>query len=310
MINYEHLIYFVEAVKCQSFSRAAKNLNINPATFTVAVNALEREIGGKLLFRTSSGVFPTDTGRQLYSDAMEIIHTQKTWHNPDILKMPQFVDVQIGVITSVYNSIMPEVSFRAANAGQAINLIVKEQKLSELDAGLLSHQYRLAIRSSQPSDRDRIDLIARNLNLNLIQLGRHRHMVFFHPDNPLNVQSAITQDMLRAAKTCCTENSFYEHFVSRLYPEDVLFFKNQSVLLDFLSKSKEYVAVLNSILQYSPYFQGELVTAKPLEGVMLPPGDFYLFFPKDDISEEERTVVTIIMQCFNELNMAGIVGAY
>ena len=48
------LQYFIEVVDCGSISAAAQ------------INALEKEMGCELLERTSKGVRPTQTGRQMY----------------------------------------------------------------------------------------------------------------------------------------------------------------------------------------------------------------------------------------------------
>lgn len=37
-MNLKHCRYYTEIVKCQSFSRASKQLDVNPATLAIAIH--------------------------------------------------------------------------------------------------------------------------------------------------------------------------------------------------------------------------------------------------------------------------------
>lgn len=300
-MNLEHFTYLVEVIKCHSFNRAAKNLNVHPSTIAAGINVLEAEIGEDLFYRISSGVFPTDAGRKIYEDAVKILQTQKQWEHPETLVMPQFTDIRLGVVSAAYNSVIPEIVFRVADTGKHINLIIKEKQLKELDEGLFQKEYRIAIRSAQPEDRNRVELIAKNLNLNIVQLGRWPCMAFFHPEHILANHKMVSLQDVQQKQACSTENSFFEHYLSQIYPENVLLFPDQNALLNFLSHEAEYFTILSVLLQYSIYVQSGMLQAREFSDTLLPI-DFYLFYPKENLTEKEKIVVETILRYFTELH--------
>jgi len=68
---------FCEVAKCQSFSRAAKELYMTQPAVSQAVMNLERELGIRLFTRTSKGVALTNDGQLLFehvNSAINLIH--------------------------------------------------------------------------------------------------------------------------------------------------------------------------------------------------------------------------------------------
>lgn len=300
-MNLEHFKYLVEVTRCQSFNRAAKNLGVHPSTIAAGIGVLEKEVGADLFYRISSGVFPTDIGRRLYEDAVKILRIQKRWERIETVQIPEFSDIKIGVVSAIYNSVIPEIVFRVANTEKHINLIIKEKQLNELDNGLFQQEYRIAIRSAQPEDKSRVELIAKNFNLNVVQLGRWSCMAFFHPEHILAGRDTITLQDIHQKQACSTENSFFEHYLSQIYPSNVVLFPDQNALLNFLSCERDYFTILSGLLQYSIYVQSGMLQARAFSDILLPI-DFYLFYPKENLTEEERTTVEIILKYFTELH--------
>lgn len=68
-----HLDSFVKTVELGSFTRAANALYISPNAVIKHVNLLERDLGVRLLDRTSHGVSLTSAGEIVYRAAREII---------------------------------------------------------------------------------------------------------------------------------------------------------------------------------------------------------------------------------------------
>lgn len=60
-------------VDCGSISAAAQKLFVAQPSLSRTINALEKEMGCELLERTSKGVRPTQTGRQMYYYAQSIL---------------------------------------------------------------------------------------------------------------------------------------------------------------------------------------------------------------------------------------------
>lgn len=72
-MELRQLEYFVAVVEAGSFTRAAERLHMSQPPLSVAVNKLERELGVKLLERTSRGVTPTAAGSYLLNTGGHLI---------------------------------------------------------------------------------------------------------------------------------------------------------------------------------------------------------------------------------------------
>jgi DNA-binding transcriptional LysR family regulator len=68
-----HIYTFILVADCGSFSKAAEKLFISTVSVMKQINALESDIGVKLLERTNQGVFLTAAGRSIYQDAKQLI---------------------------------------------------------------------------------------------------------------------------------------------------------------------------------------------------------------------------------------------
>lgn len=68
-----HLQIFVRVVDSGSFSRAAEHMGMAASSVTASVQKLERDLGTRLLQRTTRRVRPTADGEQLYERAMLLL---------------------------------------------------------------------------------------------------------------------------------------------------------------------------------------------------------------------------------------------
>lgn len=72
MVKTEHIEYFLQIVKSQSISKAAKTLHLNHQHLSQIIAAMEKELGFHLLKRTYNGVTLTEEGQKalLYLEEM------------------------------------------------------------------------------------------------------------------------------------------------------------------------------------------------------------------------------------------------
>ncbi len=64
---------FVEVVDQGSFSKAANTIFLSQSTVSMHINALEDELGCKLIVRTPKGVFPSEVGKIFYEYSKQIL---------------------------------------------------------------------------------------------------------------------------------------------------------------------------------------------------------------------------------------------
>lgn len=69
----QQLQVFLQVVECGSFSKAAKQLLVTPASVMKHMNTLENHLGLRLLKRTNRGIELTAAGKSLYRDGKKLL---------------------------------------------------------------------------------------------------------------------------------------------------------------------------------------------------------------------------------------------
>lgn len=64
-MDWDHLRFFLAAARAKTLSAAARQLGVNQTTVTRRLDSLERELGVRLLDRTSSGMVTTPAGAEI-----------------------------------------------------------------------------------------------------------------------------------------------------------------------------------------------------------------------------------------------------
>ena len=260
-MNLKHCRYYTEIVKCQSFSRASKQLDVNPATLAIAMNTLEDEVGCKLLYRTPYGVFPTEKGEEFYHDFSRVFHLQDVWKMQGMTGMPQHPVFEVGAVPALCNSVMPDMALSVAEGDRPAVLHVGEMQIEEIDDAILANRRRTYLRSVNPHEGERLRILAENMGFHCEILGESRCRVFMHPLDPEREREEIGPEVFRSGVTCCTCSRFKEQTMRRLYPGNPTLFYNQHCLLDYLSRHCGARALLVDILERSPWVEsGRLIT--------------------------------------------------
>lgn len=91
------ILTFIQVVDSGSFAKASEKLFISTVSVMKQINALEAEIGVRLLLRTNQGIIPTPAGNSIYHDAKRIIHLseQAVQHAREITEADKYV-IRIG----------------------------------------------------------------------------------------------------------------------------------------------------------------------------------------------------------------------
>lgn len=100
------LTTFIAVADCGSFTKAAQRLYISSTAVMKQINALEDQLGLKLLERTHSGVGLTKSGNVIYRDAKFIIDYSKK-SIEEARKAGQYYDTTFCVGTSLLNPAKP-----------------------------------------------------------------------------------------------------------------------------------------------------------------------------------------------------------
>ena len=72
-MDTEHLKVFVEVVQQGSFAAAARKFDIDPSVVTRAITALEKDLGLRLLERTTRQLLLTSAGKVYHESACKLL---------------------------------------------------------------------------------------------------------------------------------------------------------------------------------------------------------------------------------------------
>lgn len=128
------------------FGRAARELDMLPASLGRQIRLLEERLGSKLLLRTTRSVSLTDRGRSFVDAAREIVAQADRLEAQFRENRPEPTSIlRIGVVDSAAAGLMPRLLpyFREAHPGVDVELL--EQKTIRLLPRLLSGRLDIAI---------------------------------------------------------------------------------------------------------------------------------------------------------------------
>ena len=75
--SLDDLIVFVRVVELKTFAAVAENLGLPPSVISKQITRLEKNVGARLLNRTTHGVSPTEIGRAIYAHGYNIFLESK-----------------------------------------------------------------------------------------------------------------------------------------------------------------------------------------------------------------------------------------
>ena len=108
-MEFRHIRYFVAVAEELSFSRAAKRLAIAQPPLSQQVQALEREIGTKLLNRNSRPIQLTLAGRTFLELSYSLmLQLERAVHTTQRVGRGEKGRLVVGFTSSIANSILPD----------------------------------------------------------------------------------------------------------------------------------------------------------------------------------------------------------
>ena len=141
---------FVKVVQAESFTGAARALDIPNSTVSARISLLEESLGVTLLNRTTRRVSVTKAGRKFYEgcfQAMEVLElakneiTQSNIESQGLLRVTSTVDLGQSVLPSLIKR------FSTAFPKVELELILTNERLD-----LVSNNIDVAIRIGKPAD--------------------------------------------------------------------------------------------------------------------------------------------------------------
>jgi len=145
-ITLKQVRYFIAAVETGQISLAAMEMNISQSAVTAAIQALETQIGARLLDRSAAGVSPTPEGARFLLRARSIeAAVEDAIRSPLASGMAQQGRIRVGVTYTVAGYFLPRYFARFQRLYPGITLDLSERPRVEIEAGLASGDLDLAV---------------------------------------------------------------------------------------------------------------------------------------------------------------------
>lgn len=126
-MDFQRLRSFAEIVRCQSFTAAARRLNLTQPALSRQMALLEREVGAELFVRSGRLMLPTPAAERLYAIALEAEHLERRMTGEDELK-----NLHIAVGGSAGVGIVPPILARLREDFPALSIRITESLPAEL----------------------------------------------------------------------------------------------------------------------------------------------------------------------------------
>ncbi len=169
-MEIRQLRYFACTFESGSITRAAAELSIVQSALSLQLNQLEKELGVRLLVRSSRGIVPTAAGQVFYQYVRAILRQleqARTATRQNIHPLPLVGAVTIGLAPTTASAIALELlrSFRTKHPGVVLHII--EDTAHNLENMLLARKVDLAIlfSSKLPDNIESIELTREHMYL-------------------------------------------------------------------------------------------------------------------------------------------------
>ena len=167
-MDLRQIQYFSEIIKQGSFSKAAESLFVSQPTISNVVKELEKELGTKLLIRTTRKYELTDSGKLLfkYSENLSnsLVHFQEEL---DDINRGHRGTIKMGVFTSVGTEILTKIMADFYCNYPDINIIFVEDSADKLKKSLFQGELDLVV-VSLPTSEDFVSFPFLEGNLQLL----------------------------------------------------------------------------------------------------------------------------------------------
>lgn len=244
LMNTQYLEYILEANRCASVNKAAKNCFISQSNLSNIIKNVEEEVGYPIFYRTPSGITPTPEGKAFMMHAEKIVAEQN-----NILRIPETFsahnDLSILCARSAF-VFQCFLDFKKEYPIQHSQDAFMEAGLRENLRGIVSQKCRLGILVMFESRIEKYAQMAEQYNLEFKTLKTGINMkVFMSKSHPLAQKEGLEMEDLAAHPFLADSHIDNEDTLDILKIRDlnnVLFYSDRGTIFDAVRKGG-YLAV-------------------------------------------------------------------
>ena len=203
-LDLRQLRHFVEVAQHGNYARAAETLGLAQPTLTRNIQALERQLGAKLLDRGRGGATPTALGLELLARAEALLRqAAETQRDMDLLVGKAAGHVRIGSGAYAADISVGDAASRLSRKHPGITLDISIHDWTNLVPRLLEGQFDVVVAEASTALEDE--------RLVVEPLPRHRAVLFCRTHHPL----------LALGQALCVEDLAQYPFISTSLPRRV-----------------------------------------------------------------------------------------
>lgn len=215
-MDFKQIEAFVYVVRHKSFSKAADAIYLTQPTVSAHISSLEKEIGTKLIDRSSKEIVPTKAGKIFYEYALNLMNTR----DKAIFSLSEFtkglsgrIDIAASTVPSQY--IMPQLILEFQKKYKNIFFNLVQLDTNQVIEEILDNGYEIGIVGSKiNSDKleferlleDKIVLITPNnekynkINSNTISLEELKNENFIFREIGSGTRKEFEKRLIKAGK--------------------------------------------------------------------------------------------------------------
>lgn len=243
-MNTQYLEYILEANRCASVNKAAKNCFISQSTLSSIIKNVEEDVGYPIFYRTPSGITPTPEGKAFMMHAEKIVAEENNiMHIPETFSANNDLSILCARSSFVFQCFL---DFKRENPVQHSCDAFMEAGLRENIRGIVNQKCRLGILVMFESRIGHYSETAEQYNLEFKILKKGLEMnVFMGKDHPLAHKEPLAMEDLTAYPFLADSHIDNEDTLDILKIRDlgnVLFYSDRGTIFDAVRKGG-YLAV-------------------------------------------------------------------
>lgn len=209
-MDIQHLKYFVQVIKDQSFTKAAEKLVVTQPMLSRVISQLEKELDVKLIERTSKHFKTTDAGEILYQQALKVLQSHSDiYHYINDMKSAKSGEVSIsipGVLLDVY---FPPLLFEFHQKHPHVKLNIIEEGSKLTGQSVLSDQVDLGF--VMLPVRNASKLTSRIITTSICHVLVNKDHHFAQRSTPIHTSELVNERIITFSKTATLHDAFIRH---------------------------------------------------------------------------------------------------
>lgn len=203
-MHLENYHYLLEIDRHKSISSAARALHLPQTTLSSIINAVERELGFSIFYRTPSGMVPTTKGKQFLSLARDIDIRSEELLNLSRQDRPRPRTQPISLLMSpgacAASSI--EIARRYNAFALPADLTMEEWPRLDIPPLLVRHTANVGLTFFTEKELRNLQQASDRSGIIALPLLKTRFFLLVNKDNPMAQRQAVTKEDFQNAQFC------------------------------------------------------------------------------------------------------------